>query len=376
MLPDATYKTIFSHRFMVEELMRWLVADLHGARGLVDALDFPGLRRVQEQSVTSGSGGQHGYANDVVWQVPIRHRPKIGERWQSLVVMLEFQSTVDYRMALRIRNYVDNFHMELWRGEAFGAESRLAPVLPIVLYNGDTRWTAAARVIDLVTPGATGEGGEDTGVASRASVLFAGDGYLLLDTLRLGPEDLRRDNAAALLAGLETLELETTEELLSAFHKRLSAPELEELREIMLAWAMRQARRRLGVELGDMVELNRLRDPDEIDAHYGERVHAWKEEYRAKGRAEGIKQGMERVHAWKEEYRAEGIEQGLERGLAAERALLCRLAGRKFDAGTAERLAGLLAPISDTDRLAQVGEWIIDCETGERLIARFGNDAG
>ena len=67
MLPDATYKTIFSHRFMVEELMRWIVADLHGAAELVDAMDFPGLRRVPEQSVTTGAGGdQHGYANDIV----------------------------------------------------------------------------------------------------------------------------------------------------------------------------------------------------------------------------------------------------------------------------------------------------------------------
>ena len=390
MRSDLTYKIIFGNRFMVEELMRWLAADLHDAAGLVDALDFPGMARTQEQSVTTGAGGQRDYANDIVWQVPIRDRPEDDARegWRSLVVMLEFQSTVDYRMALRIRNYVDSFHMERWRGEAFGAESRLAPVLPIVLYNGDTRWTAALRVIDLVTPGASSPGGVVPGVTCRASPLFAGDGYLLLDTLRLGPEDLRRDNAAALLAGLETLELETAEGLLGAFHKRLSAPELEELREVMLAWAMRQARRRLGVELGDMVELNRLRDPDEIDAHYGERVHAWKEEYRAKGRAEGIKQGMERVHAWKEEYRAEGraqgraegieqgIEQGLEHGLAAERELLCRLAARKFGAGTAERLASLLAPISDTDRLVQVGEWIIDCETGERLIARFGNGAG
>ena len=368
MLPDATYKTIFSHRFMVEELMRWLVADLHDAAGLVDALDFPGMVRAQEQSVTTGVGGQRDYANDIVWQVPIRDRPEDDARegWQSLVVMLEFQSTVDHRMALRIRNYVDSLHMERWRGERFGAESRLVPVLPIVLYNGDTRWTAAPRVIDLVTPGASSSpGGVVPGVTCRASSLFAGDGYLLLDTLRLGPEDLGRDNAAALLAGMETLELETAEELLSAFHKRLSAPELEELREVMLAWATRQARRRLGVELGDMVELNRLQDPDEIDAHYGERVHAWKEEYRAEGRAQGRAEGME-----------QGIEQGLEHGLAAERELLCRLAARKFGTGPAERLADLLAPISDTGRLAQVGEWIIDCETGERLIARFGNGAG
>ena len=129
----------------------------------------------------------------------------------------------------------------------------------------------------------------------------------------------------------------------------------------MLGWASRQARRRLGVELGEMAELNRLQDPDEIDAYYGARVHAWKEEYRAEGRAEG---------------QAEGIEQGLERGLAAERELLCRQTGRKFDAGTADRLAGLLAPIGDTRRLAEVGDWIIDCTTGAELIARFGNGTG
>ena len=169
MRPDATYKTIFSHRFMVEELMRWLVADLHGAAELVDALDLSGMVRVPEQSVTSGAGGQRGYANDIVWQVPVRHRPEddAGEGWQSLVVMLEFQSTVDYGMALRIRNYVDSLHMERWRGEAFGAESRLAPVLPVVLYNGDKRWTAAARVIDLVTPGASSSpGGVVPGIAA------------------------------------------------------------------------------------------------------------------------------------------------------------------------------------------------------------------
>ena len=48
---------------------------------------------------------------------------------------------------------------------------------------------------------------------------------------------------------------------------------------------------------------------------------------------------------------------------------------RKFGAGTAERLAGLLARVGDTRRLAEVGDWIIDCATGDDLIARFGNGA-
>ena len=65
--------------------------------------------------------------------------------------------------------------MEQWRGRRFRSTDRLAPVLPIVLYIGASPWTAAARVIDLVTPGrhrpaagrATRRGGPTRG--SRAS---------------------------------------------------------------------------------------------------------------------------------------------------------------------------------------------------------------
>ena len=370
MRPDPTYKTIFADPFMVEELMRWLVGDLHGAHELVDALDYSGLQRVHEQSVTSGTDGAlHAYANDIVWRAPFHARREGdgGQRWLYLVVMVEFQSEVDYLMALRIRNYVDNFHMERWRGKPFGSGDRLAPVLPIVLYRGRPRWSAALRVIDLVTPGATGVGEGDAGVASRAGALFAGDGYVLLDTLRVGVEDLSDDNAAALLAGLENQWREHLPAQLVALRRRLDAPELAALREVMLRWVQHLAKRHNNLDLGigDMAEIDRMHESGELEAYFAARLRAWQDEYRAEGRAEGIEQGIE-----------QGIERGLERGLAAERELLCRQAARKFGAGTAERLAGVLAPIGDTGRLAQVGEWIIDCTTGGELIARFGNGTG
>ena len=358
MRSDLTYKTIFGHRFMVEELMRWLIGDLHGAGELVDALEFSAMERVQEQSVTSGTDGRlRTHANDIVWQVPFHGRPEAdaGEGWRSLVVMLEFQSEVDYGMALRIRNYADNFHMEQRRGRRLRSGDHLAPVLPIVLYGGRPRWTAPARVIDLVTPGATGAGEYGAGVASRASALFAGDGYVLLDTLRVGVEDSDDGNAAALLAGLENLWPERIPAQLAALRSRLEGAELAPLREVIFRWVQHLAKQRNSVDLGieDMAEIDRMHESGETEAYFAARLRGWQEEYRAEGRAEGI-----------------------ERGLAAERALLCRLAARKFDADTAERLADLLAPVGDTGRLAQVGEWIIDCETGERLIARFGNGAG
>ena len=364
MRPDPTYKDIFGHAFMVEELMRWLVAELHGARSLVDALDFSRLRRVHEQSVAPHAGGLHRHANDMVWRVPFRDRDEDdADAWLYLVLMLEFQSEVDFLMPLRIRNYTDNVHMEHWRGKRFRSTDRLAPVLPIVLYTGTTPWSAAARVIDLVTPGASGAGGGDSGVVSRTSPLFAGDGYLVLDTLRVAADDLRHDNAAALLAGLENPSLERIADQMTALRRRLSAHELAALREVMLLWAQQVARRRIGLdlEIRDMAQVERLHESGDLEEYFAARVRAWQDEYRAEGRAEGIERGIER---------------GIEQGLAAERDLLRRLAARKFGVGTGERLAGLLAQMGDTRRLAEVGDWIIDCATGDDLIARFGNGAG
>ena len=75
----------------------------------------------------------------------------------------------------------------------------------------------------------------------------------------------------------------------------------------------------------------------------------------------------------REEGREEGREQGLEHGISqGQRALLRRQAARKFDAEAAERLSELLNGLSNPERLAEIGEWIIECETGTELLERAG----
>ena len=112
MRPDPTYKLMFEHAFMVEELMRWFVADLSGARELVDALDFSSLLQLGAESVTGEPQDLREYADDMVWRVRFRDRSEGDgdEAWLHLVLVLEFQARVDHLMSLRIRNYVDNFH--------------------------------------------------------------------------------------------------------------------------------------------------------------------------------------------------------------------------------------------------------------------------
>ena len=77
------------------------------------------------------------------------------------------------------------------------------------------------------------------------------------------------------------------------------------------------------------------------------------------------------VRTWHEADRKQGRAKGVEQ----ERALLRRLTARKFGADTVGRFAALLAGIEDLERLADVGEWIIDCASGDELIARLESSA-
>ena len=87
------------------------------------------------------------------------------------------------------------------------------------------------------------------------------------------------------------------------------------------------------------------------------RVQEWEAEWHRQGFEKGLKEGMER-----------GEKHGMEQGLAAERELLRRLATRKFGAAAGDALARHLADIADPDRLARIGERIVDCGTGAELL--------
>ena len=134
--------------------------------------------------------------------------------------------------------------------------------------------------------------------------------------------------------------------------------------------------------LGALIELLREQDDEELTAAFS----AWAEQVLLPRRFRGTGPGSlprleevrtmlaENVREWTEQWVEQGLEQGREQGLeqgrAEERALLCRQAARKFDDAVARRLADALAGVGDPVRLAQVGDWIIECETAEGLFAR------
>ena len=201
----------------------------------------------------------------------------------------------------------------------------------------------------LHRPGATQADGGENNAEWRTDSRFAGNGYVLLDSHRVGPEDSRHDNAAALLAGLENPLPPMLPELVGSLCRRLRAPELRELREVMLRWAGWRARQAgLKIEVEDMAQVNRMENPDDVEAFYATRAQVWEEERRAEGREAG---------------RAEGRVMG-------QRESLRRHAAMKFDAQTATRLGAVLEDVTEEEAFDGVLAALVECDTPSDLLER------
>ena len=100
-----------------------------------------------------------------------------------------------------------------------------------------------------------------------------------------------------------------------------------------------------------------------------ETLDEWAEEKFQLGRVEGMEQGLERGRA---EGRVAGMERGRAEGIEWERALLVRQAQRRFGADVAQALSKLVDGVDDPNRLAEVGDLVVDCATGRELLDRAG----
>ena len=110
---DETYKKLFAFPRMVEDLLRSL---LPGA--WLDEIDFSTLQKLSAEYVGDELRKRRG---DTVWRVRL-HRS-----WLHVLVLLEFQSTDDPDMALRILEYTAMLYRELGRNRALHPDGKRPP---------------------------------------------------------------------------------------------------------------------------------------------------------------------------------------------------------------------------------------------------------
>ena len=345
---DPAYKRLFSRPDMVRDLLEGFAA-----RGWSGDLDFATLVPLSADYVSDDLQRRHG---DLVWKVRFRE-----DRWLYLVLLLEFQTTVERTMAVRMLAYTALLYQRLIAEGELNEDGSLPPVLPIVIYNGRRPWTAASDVSELV--------------ASSDPVLAPyqpSQRYFLLDEGRAAREGLPRDNLVSALIALETNRDRTRlPGLLEPLIGLLQDRQDDELAQAFRAWVVQVLlpRRFRGTPPESLPRL------EEVQTMLEETVREWTADWVAEGREQGLEQGREQgreqgLEQGREQGLEQGREQGLKQGRVEERALLCRLAARKFDAAAGERLSAALAEVADPDRLAEVGDWIIECGTAAELLDR------
>ena len=173
--------------------------------------------------------------------------------------------------------------------------------------------------------------------------------YRLLDLQRVAAEDLPYRNLLRAVARLEqSRSPEDVVRVVRALQRWLPQRGADELRRGFVDWLYQIAERL--APPGAMVPA--IRTLEEASMSLVERVAEWPKQ-------------------WLQEGRALGVAEGREQGIDQQRALLCRLAAARFDANAAARLADLLAPIADPERLAEVGDRLVRCDTAAAFFARL-----
>ena len=347
-MQDERYRTVFAFPRMVEDLLRGFAA-----RQWADTLDFSTLRKMPAEYVSDERLVRRG---DTVWEVGLDER-------RAVLVVVEFQSSEDPRMALRLLAYTALLYQELARNDAPGLDEagRLPAVLPVVLYTGEARWTAAREVEALVQP-----------VPAVLTAYRPAQRHFVLDARHVGVEDLPEPNLVTAVVRLEQTRTPwDLVEVARRLRRWLRRPDDDGLRRVLGSWVREVAESFVppGEALGAELTL------EEVEMTVVERAKEWSRQLIREGREQGLEQGREQgIEQGRELGREQGLEQGLEQGrkqgLAHERALLRRMAALRFGADTAERLEEVVAGIADPERLAEAGEWLVRCETGDELLAR------
>ncbi len=337
---DKSAKDFYGERDMVDEFLR-----KHVFGRIVADVELAKLRKGPTEYIDSKSRAvRHA---DMVWKAPFR------DSWLYVVFLFEAQSTVDWRMPVRILLETALVYEDLAKDPEVRKRRKLPPVLPIVVYLGAKPWDAPTRLEEMLTEEA------------KAFLPFAlGHEFLLVSEAEEAKALTRADTPRT--AGLRLRYAQDRaefDEALAVLRKLL--PEDSPARRALVEW-VRSSMIEDGAKEEEMAKLRELEDLESpvVDTWWA----AERREAHRKGLEEGRRQGL---REGRQEARQEGRQEGEARGRRlGQRATLVRQARRKFGSETAEGLAALLEGAAELDGVAEVADLIIDCGSGRDFLAQ------
>jgi predicted transposase/invertase (TIGR01784 family) len=257
---DHSYKLLFSEPEIVIDLLQGFVHE-----PWVAELDFTTLEIVSGSYISDDLRSRE---DDVIWRVKYR------QSWIYVYLLIEFQSTIDRYMAVRLMTYMGLLYQDLIKTKQLTIDKRLPPIFPVVLYNGEQRWNAATELKELIVKL---PGGLERYMPSLK--------YLILDE---GAYDLNELTPLKnLVAAIFRLENHTSQEdiieVIANLIEWLATPEQTRLRRSFSVWINRVLQ-----EPGDSGQsMTNINDLVEIKTMLAQRIPTWIQEGELRGEARG-----------------------------------------------------------------------------------------
>ncbi len=335
---DTGYKEIFSHPEMVQQLIEGFAP-----KEIAQLLDFTTLKQHPGHYITPIFDTK---AEDVVWSVKAQLEPA-GEPVEIyLYILLEFQSKVDHTMPVRFMHYIANFYSHLHKNKQLKPTDSLPPVFPIVLYNGNPRWTAKTNLTDMIHP-----------VPDILKPYQPSLSYYLIDEGRYTEAQL--EQIPTPISAVFSLENATDDQkMLQAIHRAAQIIQLQKgtrkevIDKVLTRWLKRHLQKQ-----GAQVNIEKIESLTEETGMLAENMENWKQNLIIQSRQEGIQQGMQ-------QGMQKGVQQGLHQGKMtfAKKMILA-----KFKTASETKVDALLAQADETT-LDLIGEKLFTAQSLEDLF--------
>ena len=296
-------------------------------RHLLHAYPLPGIDLSEVVAIDATSPNLVGpymrqRVADAVWRLTLAN----GE---LVYLLIECQDKVDPTMPFRMLHAVSTLYFALSNNppKEFGYSASAVPrIKHLTIYSGKRRWTPA------------GEVGAAISVRSADAEKDIPRMECPLLDLRRCPDPGGNENLAVLLGRLQ----------------RCDSPEaLRAAAAPLRGWSRNTAYALLAGAFASWISEVLIPDLGVPDAMKSDNLD------------EVLDMLEDETLTWADRIRAEGRQEGLVR----ERKLLLGLARIRFGESVAGSLAAALERIADADHMEKVGEWLLDCDSGDALLA-------
>ena len=300
---DSAYHKLFSNPELVADLFQHFVTE-----DWVPNLDFSTLERINAKFHSDYLERREG---DMIYRVQMQNSEEI----VYLCILLEFQSTQNQWMAVRILAYIALFYQQLIKEKQLSPNQLLPPVFPLLLYNGDQHWHQPTQLRPFI----------DLPKGAKLWSYQPQMRYYLVDESRYpgGKSPTGKgDSLSGILFQLENVKtpeatVAVTGELIALLKDFPNAERLGHDFKLFIQHILKPATQ-MELPLEQMESLN------EIHSMLSNRIEEWQKQWFRQGQTEGHQEGLKEGL---KEGRQEGRQEGRHLG---ETQLLVRLLQQRF----------------------------------------------